>query len=323
MKKFSLAVSEPCHENWEAMTSAGKGRHCASCQKTVVDFTAMTDSQVASFFKQSPQNVCGRFYNNQLNREIMAPPRSLPLPRQLLQLSLPALLLMSSCEQEKVVTMGDTVTVNEDPIKFAVPTMGMVMQNIDTTDTVVSFSEPITRQCSSVIVGDVELKPDHNDSDTANIVTKGHDEIVAQGCPEESPVHSKLSPEFLKEEPFPADTTAIIMGRIELNPEKKTPVKAGETLQKNDIKIDEAKRITLYPNPVSRGQMLTVLFHRKMTCLYQVTTLAGQVVSTGRLTAEKGQPVQVRVGVFAPGTYSLRLAEEATGNVITEKFIVL
>jgi hypothetical protein len=51
--------------------------------------------------------------------------------------------------------------------------------------------------------------------------------------------------------------------------------------------------------------------------------LAGQVVSTGRLAAEKGQPVQVRVGTFAPGTYSLRLTEEATGNVITEKFIVL
>jgi hypothetical protein len=322
MKKFSLTVSEPCHENWDAMTAVAKGRHCASCQKTVVDFTTMTDSQIAGFFKQAPLNVCGRFYNNQLNREIMGPPPSLPLQRQLLQLSLPAMLLLTSCNQKQQHTMGDTVMMNEVPVNV-VPTMGMVLPNIDTIDTVDSFSELPTTQCSSVIVGGVELTPNHNDSDAANIAIKGFDEPVAQGCPEDSAVHSKLPPEFSKEEPFPADTAAIIMGRIKLNPQKKIPLKTLGTQQTDNLLTEEGKWITLYPNPVGRGQMLTVLFHRKSTCLYQVITLAGQVVSTGRLAAEKGQPVQVRVGTFAPGTYSLRLAEEATGNVITEKFIVL
>jgi hypothetical protein len=322
MKKFSLTVSEPCHENWDGMTAVAKGRHCASCQKTVVDFTTMTDSQVAGFFKEAPLNVCGRFYNNQLNRDIMWPRPSLPLQRQLLQLSLPAMLLLTSCNQEQQHTIGDTVMVKEVPVNV-VPTMGMVIPNIETIDTVDSFSELVTTQCSSVMVGDVELKSDHNDSDTANIVTKGHDEPVAQGCPEDSAFHSGLAPEFLKEEPFPADTAAIIMGRIELNPQKKIPLKTLGTQQTDNLHTEEGKWITLYPNPVGRGQLVTVMFHRKTTCLYQVITLAGQVVSTGRLAAEKGQPVQVRVGTFAPGTYSLRLAEEATGNVITEKFIVL
>ena len=218
--------------------------------------------------------------------------------------------------------MGDTVMVKEVPVNV-VPTMGMVIPNIDTIDTVDSFSELPTTQCSSVSVGDVELTPNHNDSDAANIAIKGFDEPVAQGCPEDSAFLSELAPEFLKEEPFPADTAAIIMGRIELNPQKKIPLKTLGTQQTDNLHTEEGKWITLYPNPVGRGQLVTVMFHRKTTCLYQVITLAGQVVSTGRLAAEKGQPVQVRVGTFAPGTYSLRLAEEATGNVITEKFIVL
>lgn len=53
------------------MTPAGKGRFCASCEKNVVDFTRSSDSEVLSYLKEN-HNVCGRFDNSQLNRELIS-----------------------------------------------------------------------------------------------------------------------------------------------------------------------------------------------------------------------------------------------------------
>ena len=64
-KKFQLQIPEPCRESWDKMTPVEQGRFCDSCQKTVVDFTAMSDMQLAAFFKKpSTGSVCGRFYND-------------------------------------------------------------------------------------------------------------------------------------------------------------------------------------------------------------------------------------------------------------------
>ncbi|MFP9114047.1 hypothetical protein ACLI1A_08885 [Flavobacterium sp. RHBU_3] len=67
MKSVNISIPKPCHENWDAMTPEDKGRFCGLCQKTVVDFTAMDDNGVASFFEQHKgQKVCGRFRTEQL-----------------------------------------------------------------------------------------------------------------------------------------------------------------------------------------------------------------------------------------------------------------
>jgi hypothetical protein len=69
-KPVKLSIPEPCHENWDAMTPADKGRFCASCQKNVVDFTKSSDREVLAYLKQN-HNVCGQFDNSQLDRELI------------------------------------------------------------------------------------------------------------------------------------------------------------------------------------------------------------------------------------------------------------
>ncbi len=89
--KINLRIAEPCHENWNNMTSSEKGRFCGSCQKQVVDFTAMTDAQLVAFFdKPSTGSVCGRFMNTQLEREVKAPPKQIPWARYVFQFAFPA-----------------------------------------------------------------------------------------------------------------------------------------------------------------------------------------------------------------------------------------
>lgn len=61
----SISIPQPCHENWNKMTPVEQGRHCIQCNKTVTDFTAMTNNEIVSYFL-GHGNVCGRFDSNQL-----------------------------------------------------------------------------------------------------------------------------------------------------------------------------------------------------------------------------------------------------------------
>jgi hypothetical protein len=52
------------------MTTNEKGRHCMACQKTVVDFTMMSDREILDYISKSSSNICGRVGNDQLHRPI-------------------------------------------------------------------------------------------------------------------------------------------------------------------------------------------------------------------------------------------------------------
>ncbi|GAB2794990.1 hypothetical protein GCM10027175_37220 [Hymenobacter latericoloratus] len=54
------------------MTPAAQGRHCAACDKVVVDFTRMTDAEVLAYLGHSVGKSCGRFRAEQLNRPLVA-----------------------------------------------------------------------------------------------------------------------------------------------------------------------------------------------------------------------------------------------------------
>ncbi len=71
-KKFNinLSIPQPCHEDWENMAPNERGRHCNSCNKTVIDFSLFTDKQLVDFFSKVTGSVCGRLTNFQTNRQL-------------------------------------------------------------------------------------------------------------------------------------------------------------------------------------------------------------------------------------------------------------
>lgn len=69
-EQLCLSIPEPCHEDWNKMTPVEQGRHCAVCQKNVVDFTNEADEAIVDFFNNYNGSACGRFTDEQLNRPL-------------------------------------------------------------------------------------------------------------------------------------------------------------------------------------------------------------------------------------------------------------
>jgi hypothetical protein len=72
MQNFQLNIQNPCHEAWEDFRPTPEGGFCASCQKNVIDFSEMTESQLVAYFRDlstDNQHLCGRFRNDQLQKD--------------------------------------------------------------------------------------------------------------------------------------------------------------------------------------------------------------------------------------------------------------
>ncbi len=161
-KKIQLSIAEPCHENWDGMTPVDKGKFCGSCQKQVVDFSDMSDRQVAEFFKKpSTGSVCGRFMTDQLDRPMEIPRKRIPWLKYFFQIAIPAFLvsIKASAQRTQGEIRVNTVTNGNKNIRKM---MGMV-------------SRPRT---VPVITGDTILTPIKN----PEIITKGEIAVKEPEC---------------------------------------------------------------------------------------------------------------------------------------------
>ena len=78
----SLAIPQPCPQSWAAMTPESAGRHCAACQKTVVDFTLKTDAEILTYLARAAgTRTCGRFAAGQLERPLQRAVPAAPTAR--------------------------------------------------------------------------------------------------------------------------------------------------------------------------------------------------------------------------------------------------
>ena len=140
-KHIQLNIPKPCHESWDQMTPVdkarpddpvGRGRFCGSCQKQVVDFTIMSDTQLAVFFrKPSTGSVCGRFMQDQLDRTIDIPKKRIPWVKYFFQFLLPGFLM--SCGARTIGKIKVHESKNEVVAKSTCrQTTGLVTMEFET-----------------------------------------------------------------------------------------------------------------------------------------------------------------------------------------------
>jgi len=60
-------IPNPCHEKWNDMLPQSGGRHCDTCNKTVIDFTTKSEIEISNFLSEhSGEKLCGRFSEHQV-----------------------------------------------------------------------------------------------------------------------------------------------------------------------------------------------------------------------------------------------------------------
>ena len=128
-KKFQLSIPTPCHENWDNMTKLEKGKFCGSCQKQVIDFSNMSDREIAIFFKKKYRgSVCGRFMEGQLDRSIEIPKKRIPWVKYFFQIMLPAFLVTMKATAQGKIKVTKVSTVDKKPVCSKLSgTVGMVL----------------------------------------------------------------------------------------------------------------------------------------------------------------------------------------------------
>ena len=67
-----IHIPKPCHESWDRMDATAQGAFCHSCQKEVIDFSAMTDREVIEYLEKH-KTGCGRFRMDQIDTKLTIP----------------------------------------------------------------------------------------------------------------------------------------------------------------------------------------------------------------------------------------------------------
>jgi Secretion system C-terminal sorting domain len=157
-KYITIQIPKSCQQDWNAMTLEEQGRHCNACQKTVVDFTTMTDTQLATFFKKKTDNVCGRFYNDQLDKQIALPKRELPWLKYFFTITLPAFLFSQKSfgqkkeSKEKIVLADKKITNKIADNTTSTPLLDVKKDSVVLLEEVVIRS-PISQRIGSYTMG--------------------------------------------------------------------------------------------------------------------------------------------------------------------------
>ncbi|MDX2174802.1 MAG: hypothetical protein SFY56_16990 [Bacteroidota bacterium] len=65
-----VEISSPCNKNFAKMPKEGNGRFCSACEKVVLDFTNMTNTELQNYFKNYPnEEICGRVKSIHLGKQ--------------------------------------------------------------------------------------------------------------------------------------------------------------------------------------------------------------------------------------------------------------
>jgi hypothetical protein len=341
MQQLVLQIPTPCHENWDAMHPAEQGRFCLSCQKTVVDFSNMTDQQVLQYLQRAQGDTCGRLATDQLNRPLTQQPvrRNHFWAKLVFQFLFPAFVFTQKAKAQGAVAM-----LKVKPPVSKVPHQQLFQQQLPVlkgkiTD---SLSGEAIAQASIKIKG--TLSGTQSAQDGSFIVpplSKGQPFTLQISCIGYQSRELNVTDLSM---PLDIQLTAQVM---ELAPvvvssgSSQGKIKSGlifsttTTTIRRDVPL--LKRITdtltgknnirLYPNPVTRGNALQLNMQKVQKGPYrlQLFSMAGSLVQQELITVPATEfNFQWQLGSqVAAGGYIVNLIN-AKGKVIhNSKIIVL
>lgn len=356
-KKIQLSIPKPCHENWDAMTQVEKGKFCGSCQKQVVDFSSMSDRQVAEFFKKpSTGSVCGRFMTDQLDRDIEIPKKRIPWLKYFFTILLPAIFLSKASAQKtigKVAASRDMDTTRVPAIED-LRILGMVLPNEIKPvvgDTVCTPINEVKGQTVPLITIDtISLKGKVTDENGipvagASVTIKGTRIGVASDINGQFKLKSKIGDVlvvtgvgFESEEIIVENREEIVLKINRYQDIVGEVIIVGMvSIKENKISNNEFPLIPqtfndktpgyfrLYPNPVRSGSSLSIEWKETEEGYYQLQLLnqSGQPLHQKEIWIdEKARVLNLDIPFVAAGNYFIVFTSRKSGKKSTEKIVI-
>lgn len=347
-RSLQLNIAEPCHENWHNMTPQEQGRFCGSCQKTVVDFTMMSDQEVLNYFLKANHNVCGRMAGDQLNRELKITEKKKRFSWAYVWNILVATFLITKADaQVKDKPVKPVEVINEDrPImgkvaygpragvkRTAIPVemKGLVLDEKN-NQPVMGASIRVKGAgigCMADTAGKFSLKVEKNEAVVLEFSAIGY-ETQTMEMDDETNIHDiqvLLKPLYanLKEVMVTVNVSRMLTGSVGGIGVRYTAT-GFEEIKRNINDWAPKKDVKVYPNPVVRGNSLQVQLSLKQAGAYKLEVLnaTGQVMQVQPLLMQtKEQVIDLHTQeAWSAGIYWLRISLPGTKNVYQSKLLL-
>jgi CarboxypepD_reg-like domain/Secretion system C-terminal sorting domain len=350
--KIQLLVNEPCHENWNEMTAAEQGRFCQSCQTTVTDFSQMSDNEIIKYLAEKGSKVCGRFYTDQLSRNLQPDTgkrNTAPYAMNLLMASV----LSAGVAQAQVPGSKDPIAKEARMLEKLNErqTMGKMMATAYKEEQFVNgvVLDAVTMQPipgASIQVGDgwngvasddkgqFQLKFDGGTSSyivtVSSLGYKSHDYTIKKDT-------SGLISFYLERQSDVLDTLVVkgianashrsmTMGIVAVYHKVTVTEKTQRKVTDLTPEFAKKKEVKMYPNPAAPGSVVDVAISVKQTGGYTMEILdtQGHVLHSQQIQMKDiKQNIQVTTGShWSKGVYWVRVMSKGGGKVFNGKLVL-
>jgi CarboxypepD_reg-like domain/Secretion system C-terminal sorting domain len=332
-KELELGIPKPCTENWSNMSPETNGRFCGACQKTVLDFTAMEDNEILQWFAAHRGSTCGRFRPDQLNRPMITTRENKTHWRYWHYLI--AGLLFSSEVSAQTKPAAPPTSQHDNNILLG--KIKAMPEPKNFTDSI--RGRVVDANANSVVYATIKYDNAHG------VVTDDYGYFSIS--------LSKVSPQatlYITAVGYKSDSIAVakflaanqpnlIVLKMEANILGDVVV-VGGVQKKHKPKVDTIsiikdtlvaigllpKPLTIYPNPVAKGNQITVSARLDETGTYtiQLFSISGILMQT---TQVNGAPKTPKLSVtipanLTPGTYIVRVSHPALTRSYSEEVVV-
>jgi hypothetical protein len=353
-KNVQLRIDNPCSESWDHMRPDHQGRFCSSCEKTVVDFTGMSDQEVISWIAKQKGNICGRFQGEQLNRDLVAPPANLAGQAKMASARkngrlgiwrylLTGLLLSSD---------ASSVSAQSKPASPPVSQYDSTRDNNVITQGLFAIRRPalpendlpeilrgrlVDANGHPVLYASIMTRPAHgyasdstgyfaiprnslSDEQTLTISSVGYQTLVIDAVKMWKHDGEKIIP-LKMQETLMGDV--IVAGKVavtRIKPSKKAVILLRDSLACTCL---TKKALVVYPNPVARGAVVTLSVRLDDPGAYtaQLFSMSGALEET---IAVESKTVLMNIPATLPaGIYFIKLSHPAVKKVYSQQVVVL
>lgn len=340
MSSIQLKLDSPCHENWEAMSPNEQGRFCQSCQKSVIDFSSMTNREVVKTLLSTEGEICGRVNQYQLEHPIaLSEPTHRNWLKYAASLIFPAMLLSKSAKSQSHGLMR----VPPSAPKMNLETMIQQVSNrsfqlkgfvLDST-----YKSPL--EAATIRINGTQVQADSSGHFTIDgkcqktvQITISHIGYESQSINIDVPIDGfvmDLGTVNLKQQVTQLKDVVLssALGRYRTRCYTgafSIRIKTTKTLSSKLNIFSSSDSLKVFPNPASRGRsiQLRAKVNQPGNYVLQIGNAAGQILTQQQwLFAEKNQQQSFTIpSTWAAGMYFVRLLNREGKLIQTQRIVI-